>query len=1078
MTSIGSHAFSGCSDLTSVTLNSNTIASATYTSSSNLKNIFGSQVTNYVLGDSVTSIGSYAFSGCSGLTSVTIPNSVTYIGSRAFYGCSGLTSVTLNSNTIASSSNLKNIFGNQVTNYVLGDSVTSIGSYAFYECSGLTSVTIPNSVTSIGANAFYGCSGLTSVTIPNSVTSIGVGAFQNCSGLTSVTIPNSVTSIGGSAFRHCSSLTSVNIPNSVTSIEGSAFRDCYGLTSVTISTSVTSIGDCAFFSCSNLTSVTLNSNTIASATYTDTYSLKNIFGNQVTNYVLGDSVTSIGDYTFYECSGLTSVTVPNSVTSIGSCAFYDCSGLTSLTIPNSVTSIGGGAFNGCSGLTSVYYTGGIAQWCGITFGSVKSNPLCYAQNLYINNSLVTNLIIPNTVTSIGNFAFYNCSGPTSVTIPNSVTSIGDYAFRNCSGLTSIISMAQVPPTLGTGVFNNVPHNIPVYVPYGSLAAYQSASGWSSFTNYIGICSIAVEANPIEGGTVTGAGIYNQGTTATLTATPNTEYVFINWTNNGNVVSTNANYTFTIMETGTYVANFGIEYVITAEVNPAESGTITGAGTYYQGTTATLVATPVTGYHFVNWTENGDAVSTDATYSFTVTGARTLVANFEINSYEITVSVNPENTGTATGAGTFNHGASATLVATPAEHYHFVNWTKNGTAVSTNATYTFTVTEAGAYVANFEIDSYSITATANPTAGGTVTGGGTYNYGATATLTATPATGYHFVNWTENGNAVSTDATYSFTVTGARALVANFEINSYEITVSVNPENTGTATGAGTFNHGTSATLVATPAEHYHFVNWTKNGTAVSTNATYTFTVTEAGAYIANFEIDSYEITATANPTDGGTVTGGGTYNYGATATLVATANTGYHFVNWTLNGASVSTNSSITITVAENADYVANFELNSYTITAAADPESGGIIIGAGTYNHGETATLSVTLNENFTFVNWTENGAVVSTDATYSFTVTENRNLVANLQDHTGVGELSAGDFRIYPNPADDIIFIETGMKISRCEIYTETGRLVYIANDCSDRFEINVENLPSGTYIIRFVSDGITHNRRFVKK
>ena len=170
----------------------------------------------------VTSIGSYAFYGCSGLTSVTIPNSVTSIGSSAFYGCSGLTSVTI------------------------PNSVTSIGDYAFSGCSGLTSVTIPNSVTSIGDYAFYGCSGLTSVTIPNSVTSIGNYAFYGCSGLTSVTIPNSVTSIGDYAFSGCSGLTSVTIPNSVTSIGSYAFSGCSGLTSVIIGSGVLSIGSSAF----------------------------------------------------------------------------------------------------------------------------------------------------------------------------------------------------------------------------------------------------------------------------------------------------------------------------------------------------------------------------------------------------------------------------------------------------------------------------------------------------------------------------------------------------------------------------------------------------------------------------------------------------------------------------------------------------------------------------------------------------------------------------------------------------------------------------------------------------------------
>ena len=293
----------------------------------------------------------YAFYRCSGLTSVIILDSVTSIGNSAFRGCSGLTSVTI------------------------PDSVTSIGNYAFRNCSGLTSVTIPDNVTSIGDEAFSGCSSLTSVTIPDSVTSIGYGAFEFCSGLTSVTIPNSVTSIGDGAFRGCSGLTSVTIGNRVTSIGDEAFDGCSGLTSVTIPDSVTSIGGLAFYRCSGLTSVTI-----------------------------GNSVTSIGDSAFYYCRGLTSVTIGNSVTSIGDWAFSGCSGLTSVTIPDSVTSIGYGAFNGCRGLTGVYITD-LAKWCAIDFSGYSANPLEYAHNLYLNNELITNLIIPDSVTSIGNYAF-------------------------------------------------------------------------------------------------------------------------------------------------------------------------------------------------------------------------------------------------------------------------------------------------------------------------------------------------------------------------------------------------------------------------------------------------------------------------------------------------------------------------------------------------------------------------------------------------------------------------------------------------------------------------------------------------
>ena len=447
-------------------------------------------------------------------------------------------------------------------------------------------------------------------------------------------------------------------------------------------------------------------------------------------------------------------------------------------------------------------------------------------------------------------------------------------------------------------------------------------------------------------------------------------------------------------------------------------------------------------------------------------------------YVITAVPNIEGAGTVTGAGTFAEGAICTLTAEANEGYTFINWTKNGEIVTTENSFSIIVEASAEYVANFELNSYQITATANPSTGGTVTGAGTYNYGATATLTAAPATGYHFVNWTENGNAVSTSATYSFNVAGARTLVANFEINSYEITVAVNPESTGIATGAGIFNHGTTATLVATPAEHYHFVNWTKDGTAVSTNATYTFTVTEAGAYVANFELNSYQITATANPSAGGTVTGAGTYNHGAQATLTATANTGYTFVNWTLNGNVISTNATYTFTVTEAGAYVANFELNSYQITATANPSAGGTVSGSGTYNYGETCTLSVNLNENFTFINWTENGVEVSSDETYSFTVTDNRNIVANLLDHTGVGETISIINSLYPNPVSHTLTVETTRPVDKLEILTVNGKVVYTQTNCGNKTIVQVSDFASGTYILKITSGKQITTQQFLKE
>ena len=278
------------------------------------------------------------------------------------------------------------------------------------------------------------------------MTSIGYRAFENCTGLTSVTIGNGVTSIGDYAFYGCTGLTSIAIPDSVTSIGYRAFENCTGLTSVTIGNGVTSIDDYAFYGCSNLESITLpfvganlngSSNTHLGYIFgAGSYSSNNQYVPQSLKTVVITVTTSIENYAFYGCTGLTSVTIGNSVTSIGDSAFEKCTGLTSITISDSVTRIGYNAFYGCTGLTSVHITD-IVAWCKISFNLYGANPLSYAHNLYLNGELVTDLVIPNSVTSIHATAFAGCTGLTSVTIGNGVTSIGDSAFSGCTGLTSV-----------------------------------------------------------------------------------------------------------------------------------------------------------------------------------------------------------------------------------------------------------------------------------------------------------------------------------------------------------------------------------------------------------------------------------------------------------------------------------------------------------------------------------------------------------------------------------------------------------------------------------------------------------------
>ncbi len=521
--------------------------------------------------------------------------------------------------------------------------------------------------------------------------------------------------------------------------------------------------------------------------------------------------------------------------------------------------------------------------------------------------------------------------------------------------------------------------------------------------FLQLYTITATANPSEGGTVSGAGNYGHGTECTLTAEANAGYNFDNWTLDGAVVSTDPTYAFTVTGPAEYVANFSLKsYDITATVTPSGAGTVTGIGTYYHGSQCTLTAIANEGYAFNNWMENGEVVSNDATYAFTVTGERNLVAAF-LPTYVVTVEANNAAYGTVTGGGTYVEGETCTVTASPAEGYVFSAWTEDGVTVSTDAIYGFTVESARNLVAVF-LPTYVITAEANNADYGTVTGGGTYVVNVTCTVTASPAEGYEFVNWTENGEVVSTEAEYAFTVTGDRILVANFVLKNYDILATANPNEGGTVSGAGNYNHFETCTLTATANEGYTFINWTLDGAEVSTEPSYTFTVTGGGAYVANFMLNSYTITASANPSEGGSVSGAGNYDHGTECTLTATANVGYTFVNWTLDGVEVGTNPTYTFTVYEEATYVANFSLNLYEITAIANPVEGGTITGAGNYYHGDECMLTAIPIENYTFLYWTENGNYLSSDAIYSFVATSDRSLVAIFAGNEQTMSLSPG--------------------------------------------------------------------------
>lgn len=451
-------------------------------------------------------------------------------------------------------------------------------------------------------------------------------------------------------------------------------------------------------------------------------------------------------------------------------------------------------------------------------------------------------------------------------------------------------------------------------------------------------------------------------------------------------------------------------------------------------------------------------------NYPMVGGNIQTVSIAPNSYTVTVAANPSNAGTVTGGGTYNQGQSCTVSATANTGYTFTNWTENGNVVSSNATYTFNVEGNRNLVANFTENTYTITVSANPSNGGTATGGGTFTYGQSCTVTATANTGYTFTNWTENGNVISSNADYTFTVEGNRNLVANFTAITYTITVSANPSNSGTTSGGGTYTHGQSCTVIATSADGYTFMNWTENGSVVSTDANYSFIVTSNRSLVANFEEqqpDTYNINVSPNPNIGGTVTGGGNYNGGQQCTVTATANTGYSFVNWTENGEVVTTNANYTFIVTGNRTLVANFTLNSYTITVTADPTEGGMVTGAGNYDHGTSCTLTATANENYEFINWTKNGIEVSTDATYTFLVTASEEYVAHFYFDDLVGE-NASTCQIFPNPFTSLLSITTEKAIKTVRVYDAYGHLLMEKAVSDNHFVFDLSGLSPGSYIM----------------
>ena len=617
----------------------------------------------------VTSIGEEVFYGNWNIQGIVIPKGIKTIGNKAFQSCRKLRSVTFEENSQLVTIDEGAFSGSALKNIIIPKSVTNIEKEAFYRClrgtigysaeESLESVTFEENsqLTYIGEEAFAENPNLQTVNFEatTQLVTIDKNAFYGCSSLQNVVFSDysQLATIGSSAFYGCSSLLSVNFGNN---------------------SQLTTIGSSAFYT-------SFNDSSILSLDFGNNSKLSSIGNNAFENMAVNslkipNSVISIGEAAFRSCKNLTSLEMSNNITKISKYAFSNCISLTSLEIPSSVTSIGEDAFYGCSNLKALNF-------------EEKSNLTTISKNAFYNCTSLTSLEIPSSVTTIGEKAFYDCSnlkvlnfeeksnlttisgsafsGCTSLTsleIPSSVVSIGSYAFHNCTSLISL-DFGNDSQLTGCAGFYYCSNLINLEIP--DKVTYIDGFWYSNKLEKIKCYAKEV---PQVGNQ------FLMGVDKSLVKllVPKDLYYLYKYSSPWNE--------FDICT--------GLDYDIIVHSCNEEYGSVVGGGNFMEDESVTIKATANTNYKFVSWTENGVVVSTNPEYSFVASANMNLVANFELETYNVTVQVVSGNMGTIEGAGIYSHGSEVTLTATAKDGYAFVCYMENEEVVSNNETYTFIV----------------------------------------------------------------------------------------------------------------------------------------------------------------------------------------------------------------------------------------------------------------------------------------------------------------------------------------------------------------------------------------------------
>ena len=974
VTSIGDNAFMGCSHLTSIVLPSTVtlIGVGTFQGCGTLASV--------TMGPSVTAIGNVAFEGCSSLTSIHIPDEVTMIGNWAFCNCTSLDSIYIGasvlyvlSNTFSGSNNVRYMHYNArnavcssgyqsalpvagLTQLVIGNDVQTLSQYTFANAQMLDSVSIGCGVTSIDGNAFFGTSNvhyldynnghftdvtfphaafshfsrLTTVVFGDSVQYIPKNAFSQKDSLQQVVYSSSVRSIGDSAFRNCSSLSGpLQLPSMLTAIGNASFEGCSGIQgTLALPSTLTHLGAEAFAGCAGLEG-TLN--IPATLQLIDMGAFRGC--EWLSEVVLSDSLVSLGSSSFSGCVHLTAPTFPNSLTTIGDSVFYGCSMIGGqLSFPASVGSIGDYAFASVDSITGIIMRAVIPPTIfAHTFASVSSSipiqvpcgvVLNYTSADYwedftnITESMPFNLIVSVNDTSMGTFLILQeptCSDHTAWV--QAVADSGYHFVRWSDGTTAN------------------PRRIRLVSDTIVMALFASDNSY-----------ITVFSNDSARGTVSGSGTYGYNDTAFIVALSSLNYHFLYW-NDGDtcnprsvIVTQDSIFeAFFVSDTSTFIVSS----------DNLQMGTVSGGGVYLYQDVVTISAFPDYGYHFVQWndgiTVNPRQVLVSQDSAFT--------AFFSANNYSVLVSSANPIMGTVTGGGIYAYHTTVTILASPSEGAHFVQWSDG----NTENPRTVIISSDTVLVAQFAYNMYDLDLSVNDTSLGSVSGGGTYSYNSVVTISAIPNEGCHFVQWNDG----STTNPRTLTVTGDISYIAQFAVNVYSIMVSSASPAMGTVSGGGAYAHNTIFTISAIPATGYHFVQWNDG----NSDNPRTLAATHNATYIAQFAVNTYTLNVASAQSALGTVSGGGTYMYNSLVTISAVPNYGYHFVQWDDAG----TDNPRTVRIVRDTTYTAQFDTNTYRVTALSSDFSGGSVLGGGTYNYLTLVTLTAQPSPHYHFVQWSD---------------------------------------------------------------------------------------------------------------